>query len=54
MGYLIEIDPLRSQIIFPKPEPDAPETREQAAAPAEVLKEETPDCRQEELNLPLQ
>jgi hypothetical protein len=53
MGYLIEIDPLRSQIAFPKPEPDVPETQEQAAAPAEVVKEETPDCQQEELNLSL-
>lgn len=53
MGYLIEIDPLRSQIAFPKPEPDAPGTQEQAATPAEVLKKETPDCQQEELNLPL-
>jgi hypothetical protein len=53
MGCLIEIDPLRSQIVFPKPGPDAPETQEQAAASAEVLKEETPDCQQEELNLSL-
>ena len=52
MGYLIEIDPLRSHIAYPKPEPDAPEIQE-AAAPAEVLKEETPDCRQKELNFAL-
>ena len=52
MGYLIEIDPLRSHIAYPKPEPDAPEIQE-ATAPAEVLKEETPDCRQKELNFAL-
>jgi hypothetical protein len=53
MGYLIEIDDLRSHIVFPKPGPDAPEVQEQTAAPAEVLKKDAPDCRQEELKLPL-
>jgi hypothetical protein len=53
MAYLIEIDDLRSHIRFPIPGLDAPEAKEQAAAPAEVLKEEAPDCRQEELKLPL-
>jgi len=38
---------------FPKPKPETVEMQEQAAMPAEVLKEETPDCQQEELNLPL-
>jgi hypothetical protein len=52
MGYLIEIDPLRSHIAYPKPEPDAPEIQE-APAPAEVLEEETPDCQQKELNFVL-
>ena len=33
---------------FPKPEPAAPGIQEQAATPAQVLKKETPDCRQEE------
>jgi hypothetical protein len=53
MAYLIEIDDLRSHIAFPKPESDGPEVQEQAAAPAEVLKEAAPDCQQEELKLPL-
>jgi hypothetical protein len=50
MGYLIEIDPLRSLITWPQPEPDQPEIEEETA---ETLPEATAVHSQPELNFVL-
>jgi hypothetical protein len=67
MGYLIEIDPLRSLIVFPQPDEALPfrpnagkkskapdEHTKRATAPVAAPLKPTPDCRQEEFNLPLE
>jgi hypothetical protein len=50
MGYLIEIDPLRSRIAFPQPDETSP-FHPNAGKAANVPHEETPSCDQEELRL---
>jgi hypothetical protein len=50
MGYLIEIDPLQSRIVFPQPDETSP-FHPRAGKETKIPHEDSPSCDQEELRL---